>query len=78
MKPWEWIAENKDVREAAIVIKNTGTFVLTDEQRQFIVLACRAFDRASLCKKCGDLSWDIPLSQYCQCDFPVLAKKESA
>ena len=74
MSPWQWLGE-LDRGQKLEIVTGSSRYPLTDEQRQFIVLACKAFDKNALCKRCGGLSWDIPLAHYCQCDVKAVSDR---
>ncbi len=71
MKPWEWLdqagMEYKVCCKDKFGWDNGGHFMLTEAERAFIVAACRAFENRVICSRCGGLSWDVPLTDYCKC-----------
>lgn len=73
MKPWDWM--DQPGMEYKMLGKdstwpNAGIWMLTEEQRAFIVAACRAAEKA-ICPKCGGFSREVPLKDYCKCEKAV-------
>ena len=67
IKPQDWLDQpGKQFLISTTDGTSTKSLPITEEQRAFIVAALRAFDLA-VCKKCGGVSWDVPLADYCRC-----------
>lgn len=50
-----------------------GTELALEEAKKRIAML-EAILHAVVCKKCGGMSWELPLAEYCQCESNPLTE----